>query len=226
VICIKIVLNTYNYYINCDKMSNEYYIDIDDNIKIEYNPLQNTKQYHLTLGNLTTSGWYWSSDNTYDLLGFFIRSIDSKFEDEFLKLLSKEADFTTFKNDLLKSAKKGNGLYEISGDNEVWYNGSKLDDIIDDEIEEIYNSYFIDSNITHDKFFEDVYDSLDIKYEDFEKEYKKRYIDEISEIINESKDFYDLKNKLNEYETNINDYVMEFVNNKIKIVVEKITNKI
>ena len=108
-------------------MNSKYYIDIEDNIKIDYDPSRKDKRYNLTLGNLSTTGWYWSSDNADDLLGFFIRNVNSDFEYDFLREISEKADFASFKKDLLKSASKGGGLYEISGDNGVWNFTSNLD---------------------------------------------------------------------------------------------------
>jgi len=204
-------------------MDNKYYIDIEDNIKLDYDPSSN-KRYSLRLGNLSTAGWYWNSDDVNDLLGFFIRSVNSDFKGAFLRGISKKADFAIFKKDLLKSASKGNGLYEISGDNGTWYFTSNLDDYIDEEIKEIVESRKLKLNISLEKFIDKLFDFdyIGVEYEDFEKEYKKRYIEEVSDIINKSKDFYDLDGKLHDYkESKINDYVKEFIDNSIENAIKE-----
>ena len=205
-------------------MNSKYYIDIEDNIKIDYDPSRKDKRYNLTLGNLSTTGWYWSSDNADDLLGFFIRSINSDFEYNFLREISEKADFATFKKDLLKSASKGGGLYEISGDNGVWNFTSNLD-YIDYEINEIVESRNLKLKTPLKDFIDNIYDLTDINYEDFERKYKQRYIKEVSDVISKSNDFNDLYGKLDLYEkSKINDYLKEFINNKIEIAIEKVLN--
>ena len=205
-------------------MESKYYIDIEDNIKIDYDPSRKDKRYNLTLGNLSTTGWYWTSDNADDLLGFFIRSINSDFEYDFLREISEKADFASFKKDLLKSASKGGGLYEISGDNGVWNFTSNLD-YIDYEINEIVESRNLKLKTPLKDFIDKIYDLTDINYEDFERKYKQRYIKEVSDVISKSNDFNDLYGKLDFYEkSKINDYLKEFINNKIEIAIEKVLN--
>ena len=205
-------------------MNSKYYIDIEDNIKIDYDPSRKDKRYNLTLGNLSTTRWYWSSDNADDLLGFFIRSINSDFEYNFLREISEKADFATFKKDLLKSASKGGGLYEISGDNGVWNFTSNLD-YIDYEINEIVESRNLKLKTPLKDFIDNIYDLTDINYEDFERKYKQRYIKEVSDVISKSNDFNDLYGKLDFYgKSKINDYLKEFINNKIEIAIEKVLN--
>jgi len=204
-------------------MDNKYCIDIEDNIKIDYDPSRKDKRYSLTLGNLSTTGWYWGSDNVDDLLGFFIRSINSDFEYDFLREISEKADFAVFKKDLLKSVNKGGGLYEISGDNGVWEVTSNLYDYIDYEINEIVESRNLKLKIPLKDFIDKIYDLIDINYEEFEMKYKKQYIEEVSDVISESNDFNDLYGKLDFYEkSKINDYLKEFINNKIENAVEKV----
>jgi len=205
-------------------MNSKYYIDIEDNIKIDYDPSRKDKRYNLTLGNLSTTRWYWSSDNADDLLGFFIRSINSDFEYNFLREISEKADFATFKKDLLKSASKGGGLYEISGDNGMWNFTSNLD-YIDYEINEIVESRNLKLKTPLKDFIDNIYDLTDINYEDFERKYKQRYIKEVSDVISKSNDFNDLYGKLDFYgKSKINDYLKEFINNKIEIAIEKVLN--
>ena len=210
-------------------MDSKYCIDIEDNIKIDYHPSRKDKQYNLTLGNLSTTGWCWSSDNIDDLLGFFIRSINSDFEYDFLRELSKKADFATFKKDLLKSASKGGGLYEISGDDGVWKPASSLYDYINYEINEIVESrklklksqkFYI---IPLKDFIDKIYHLMDINYEEFEIKYRKQYIKEVSDVISKSNNFNELYGKLDFYKkSKINDYIKEFINNKIESAIEKV----
>jgi len=66
---------------------------------------------------------------------------------------------------------------------------------------------------------------IDINYEDFKRKYKQRYIEEVSDVISKSNDFEDLYGKLDFYEkSKINDYLKEFINNKIEIAIEKVLN--
>lgn len=105
--------------------------------------------YKLRLGNLTTTGWYWTGDKT-DLGGFFYRIAHSTTTDDFLKGAEEDRlKYSDIKQDVIQSIKEhDNGIYEATGDNKVWHFG---EDYLDDkyEIEEFakekgYNADDID----------------------------------------------------------------------------------
>jgi len=106
----------------------------------------------------------------------------------------------------------------------VWNFTSNLD-YIDYEINEIVESRNLKLKTPLKDFIDKIYDLTDINYEDFERKYKQRYIKEVSDVISKSNDFNDLYGKLDFYEkSKINDYLKEFINNKIEIAIEKVLN--
>ncbi|MEM4114528.1 MAG: hypothetical protein QXP59_00725, partial [Saccharolobus sp.] len=135
--------------------------------------------FNLRLGNLTDAGWYWSGDEK-DLVGFFVRAFTGfEYSEKFIKEIEKEMPYETLKPFLLKAAKKGDGLYEISGDNQAWHFGTTFDGAEKDDLEEILELY----NFTpeqQDKFKDYFYDNLTFDFDDFKKDYKEKYIDEIT----------------------------------------------
>ena len=89
--------------------------------------------YKLSLGNLTTTGWYWTG-NKSDLGGFFYRIAHSTTTDDFLKSAKENGlKYSDIKQDVIQSIKEhGDGVYEATGDNRVWRFGENY---LDDEYE-------------------------------------------------------------------------------------------
>lgn len=196
-----------------------FYFGIEDNIKMEYE--KETKSMKLSLGNLTTAGWYWSGDEK-DLLGFLIRCKNSELQKEFLEEARKYFTFSEIKPFLLKSLGAKSGLYEISGDNSLWHFGS-IDDYFDnfgkDDTEEWLKTEYpklTDKQI--DEFFENMVsqDSFSIDYDEFEKEYFSSYKKEMSEIIKESERIEEFFMAVENLETTVKyEWVTDYEDNKI-----------
>ncbi|MEM3631206.1 MAG: hypothetical protein QXY18_07335, partial [Nitrososphaerota archaeon] len=127
----------------------------------------------------------------------------------------KEMPYETLKPFLLKAAKKGDGLYEISGDNQAWHFGTSFDGAEKDDLEEILELY----NFTpeqQDKFKDYFYDNLTFDFDEFKKDYKEKYIDEITEIIEQSKSYKDLQKQLLDYQEKIlTEDLQDFIEDRI-----------
>jgi len=80
--------------------------------------------YKLRLGNMTTTGWYWTGDKS-DLGGFFYRIAHSTTTDDFLKGAEENGlKYSDIKQDVIQSIKEHDaGIYEATGDNRVWHFG-------------------------------------------------------------------------------------------------------
>lgn len=120
--------------------------------------------YRLSLGNWSDAGWHWEG-NKRDLAGYLVRIAHSSVIQDFLAGMKKwGVTYKTIKVDVMTSVKSGSGMYEISGDNEMWHFGNVYDEIV--EIREYIENYLEDvtdeekekisdeamPNITYDRF--------------------------------------------------------------------------
>lgn len=186
-------------------------IEISNNIKMEYD----NGKMKLTLGNLTDAGWFWSGDDS-DLMGFMIRCKNSKYSVEFARELDKqitEGNITLLKikTMLLNSLKTGNGLYEISGDNNAWYFGNLYDSVDyesykDDLLDEFPNL----TNEQLNEIIEETEENVNLDYEDFEKENIKDYKRNAKYAILKAQSISGLFLNLNLVEDEIRDAVYEW----------------
>jgi hypothetical protein len=139
-------------------------------------------KYKLTLGNLSDAGWYWDGDGS-DLMGFIIRLKQSKITQEFLTTMEENGvSYKMIKADVVKSAKGGDGVYEVTGDNRIWHFGE-------------YEPNFDDEDLTpeeKEKVF-DFYEGL--KYDKFYRKYGSKVKAELIKVAQKSNSFEDvLKN--------------------------------
>lgn len=155
-------------------------------------------QYKFTLGNWTDAGWHWDG-KTADALGFLIRIANSKIDEDFIKD-AEESKLTLkeMKPVLKKALSKYDGLYELSGDNNVWHFGNSFDEIIyePDEVKAYVEAGY--SEETAKEIVEEKLSNVDIDYDKFKKQYKEVYKKEMDEILKSSNSFKDLFAKLNE----------------------------
>jgi len=170
----------------------------------------------VSLGNMTDAGWYWNG-NQNDLNGFLFRLNHSKVKDEFLSdVKSKSISFRQIKPQLLKSAEKNDGLYEMSGDNVVWHLGQ-----IENDVDESYE--IEEAGISKEKQ-DDVYSEYNpITYKEFEKENSKMYKEKIKKAIKESNSYEEFMEKQDEIqvelmEERMNENGLRFIQaiNKVK----------
>jgi len=139
----------------------------------------------VSLGNLSDAGWYWNGTEK-DLNGFLFRLKNSKVKDEFLSSTKENnISFREIKPQLKKAVENGDGLYEMSGDNVVWHFGE-----IDGDVDESYE--LEESGISSDKQ-DEVYSKYHpITYEEFEKENKKSFKEDMKKAVDESNSFEEL----------------------------------
>ena len=136
-------------------------------------------EIRLRLGNWTDAGWYWSGEED-QFAGYLIRLAGSRIDrDEIISILERNGvDFEDFKEIILESARSGDGIYMITGDNAKWHfgqDGEREYDIIrydlkeyhelsDKDIEEFEDYYWthMESNSTDFDSFEEseYYDDL------------------------------------------------------------------
>lgn len=146
--------------------------------------------------------WRWSGDED-DIIGWLLRMVGTvedkdsafnSFEENFEK---KGGTFETLKPFMLKSVKELDGLYQISGDNNRWNNSDDEDNFdVDSELEHWIN----ENDDTKDKLDESDKDEIlegvwkHLKYEnyeDYEKENKSWYLENMTKAIKESNSFDD-----------------------------------
>ncbi len=156
-------------------------------------------KYNLTLGNLSDAGWYWNGKED-QALGFMIRLARSGIKEEFLQKAEKEGlSWNNFKPLLLKAAMKKDGLYELSGDNQMWHFGETYADSLS-EAQSEYQRELEENGWTKEdaeKEAEAKQNHTKIKYDDFEKEYGSEYTAAMDKLIKESKSFKDFMDRLN-----------------------------
>lgn len=156
-------------------------------------------KYNLTLGNLSDAGWYWNGKED-EALGFMIRLAHSSIKEEFLQKAEKEGlSWDNFKPLLLKAAMKKDGLYELSGDNQMWHFGETYADSLY-EAQSEYQRELEENGWTQEdaeKEAEAKQDHTKIEYDDFEKEYGTEYTESMEKLIKEAKSFKDFMDKLN-----------------------------
>jgi len=161
--------------------------------------------WELRLGNLSDAGWYWEG-NENDMLGFLIRIGNSRVSKEFLEEMKRYGiSFNDLKNILLKDLKHNDGLYEISGDNQLWKTENKYDYLYDEMDNILDEEEFEDlSDEQKEELKEKAFEYVDINFDDFEKEYGDDYKDLMKKVIENAQSF-------DEFFENISSYTAEEV---------------
>jgi len=160
----------------------------------------------VSLGNLTDAGWYWDGDEN-DLIGYLNRLRTSDVKKEFLSEMRKAGvPFSKLKEHLLKSAKKADGLYELSGDNRRWHFGESSEMEYDELNERVQDGIIPEDKKDEvlDKFW-DVYKSETYDFDKWSKGEKKDYIKNVTEAIKKSKTYEDFFEELEGIEADIRD---------------------
>jgi hypothetical protein len=165
----------------------------------------------LSLGNLSDAGWYWDGKEE-DFTGFLIRLNSSQEKQKFLNdLKEKNVPFDRLKPFLINSAEKGDGLYELSGDNARWHFGEGSEEDID---ELLYDTEEELTPAQKDKFKKNYQYDADTSFETFEKEYKGKYIKEIKELANRSTSVSDFFDNLDLMKDDWNEKVYDWESNQ------------
>ena len=101
-------------------------------------------EFGLRLGNWTDAGWHWSG-NESQFAGYLIRMGGARGEisQDFIEIMdSYGVPFETLKSLIIQSAKSGDGVYMITGDNVKWHFGQ------DGERESEEIRYGLDKDLT------------------------------------------------------------------------------
>jgi hypothetical protein len=166
---------------------------------------------HLSLGNMTDAGWYWSG-NQDDVVDFLVRLYgteeDSGKYSQFEKEMKAEGvGFNDLKSVMLKSIQDGDGVYTLSGDSSRWRFNDGDEDYQD--MEYILDGDVIAGLITQDekeKIDEIVWDFYKVdNYEDYYPKYKQHYIDVLTKAIKESNSFDDFGAEIDNLSDNDDD---------------------
>jgi hypothetical protein len=150
----------------------------------------------LTLGNFSDAGWFWDGDKS-QLAGFMIRLHDSKAREDFLaKMEQNKIKLSDFKEDILKSAEKGDGIYMLTGDNRKWHFGEDNEELSEAEAE-----VALDKDIPQEKLSDNM-EYSDYKGDDYDafkkSPYYKEVKDNLIEAIKKSESWGDLFTHISE----------------------------
>jgi len=177
-----------------------------------------TGKTRLSVGNFSDAGFYDSSEDD-DIMEQMIRLKNSKVRGEFIETMKKEGvPFSEIKPLLKQGAKKGVGLYELSGDNVRWRFGDiqTTRENTDEELEEYAREKGLKPSqakafvkFYKDKSFEfspEKHPSFD--YDEFEKLKKSKYSDRMQSAVESSQDYEDFFENVE----NVEEDILEDVN--------------
>lgn len=165
----------------------------------------------LTLGNMTTAGWYWVGE-AKDMAGFIVRIVSSKVRTGFLETMRKRGvDFVKVRGIMLKSIDEGDGLYEMTGDNSMWKFGTTMPEV-DEDME--FADFAEDRGITlTDEFKNNVRDAYYMEhmpdYDYIKKKYMDRYKEEMRDAVMSSRTFDELAGKVADIRKSFDYDIME-----------------
>jgi len=173
-------------------------------------------KYHISLGNFSDAGWYWSGDKK-DLMDFLIRLAKSQVAEEFIEQMKKhKITLSDIKKDVALSIRKYNsGIYPITGDNVLWHFGETDFYIYSEEIEKEYG--------------EDFWDYFTYSYERFiKKGYGKQVKEILMKILRKSKTFTELFYNITSEDTkeDIFEIIQEYFDYEIMLASKKMKKKI
>ncbi len=139
-------------------------------------------KFDLRLGNLTDAGWYWFGHED-ELLGFLIRIANaSDIRKEFIKAMEKTIPFDSIKPVLMKYLEDYCGMYEIAGDNSMWYYNQAIAPALR------LRGYYPNTGLMH---FEPITKLIDTEYavdtlkeQGYPKEQAEEFVDKALEEVN------------------------------------------
>lgn len=174
----------------------------DFDINKHYWGLEKTgDEFSLRLGNWTDAGWHWSGDEQ-DFAGYLIRmsSAGQDVDRDFINIMdSYGVPFETLKELIIESAKSGDGVYMITGDNVKWHfgqDGEREYEVLDYDIGE--NEGLTKKELEE---FKEYYwmemDASSTDYDTFkESQYYKDLVDEITDAVENADSWEDVLNNL------------------------------
>lgn len=172
------------------------------------------KDIMVSLGNMTTAGWYWSG-KVKEMAGFLVRIVNSKVRTEFIETMRKNnVEFGKVKGVILKSISEGDGLYEMTGDNSRWKFGTTMPEVDEDmEFDEFEKDRNVPAVMLTDEFKDEVRDRYypeDMPdYDYVAKRYKDRYKEEMKDAVMDSKTFDEFTGKVADIQRSFDYDVME-----------------
>jgi len=184
--------------------------------------------WELRLGNLSDAGWYWTG-NENDMLGFLLRIRNSRVSKEFLEEMKRYGiSFDDLKNILLKDLKHNDGLYEISGDNQLWKTENKydyLDDEIDSDLDGLEEFEGL-SDEQKEELREKAFEYAEINFDDFEKEYGDDYKNLMKKAIENTHSFNEFFNDISSYSESIIENFNEYISEQAYEALDKALNEL
>lgn len=158
---------------------------------------RNGDSISIRLGNWSDAGWYWHGDED-DLAGFLIRLGGVRGDEgkNFVEMLTDYGiDFNEFKELILESARSGNGVYMITGDNVKWHfgqDGEREYDILRYDIPDNENLSEKEAEVFEEYYWMEM-DSSSTDFDTFEKsEYYNDLIDEIVSVVENADSWEDV----------------------------------
>ena len=183
-------------------------------------------KYKLTLGNLSDAGWFWDGDKE-QLAGFMVRMYSSQVKDQFINTMKADkVDFESFKPDLLKSAAKGDGIYQLTGDNAKWHFGEDAEELESEEYELKSDETLTEAQ--RERIEELVYDE-EYKGTDYDEFNKSRFYknakDILSDFIEASHGWDEFFSKMDDAKTMADESSIEFSNEEARDTVRRAMQK-
>jgi hypothetical protein len=169
------------------------------------------KIVRVSLGNMSDAGWFWDG-HAEDFNGFLVRLSDSKFRDEFLK--DMPLPWNEAKALAIASAEKGDGLYEVSGDNNRWHFGN--DEVDSEEVKETLQEYGLDVEQAQRAVDTEFWNYYSEDFDQFEKLYGKNIKADFVKGIKESNSYTEYFDKVEGIKQGVAEtYYTEYVPNQI-----------
>jgi len=170
----------------------------------------------LRLGNLSDAGWYWTG-NEDDMLGFLLRIGNSRVSEEFLEEMKRYGiSFDDLKNILLNDLKHNDGLYEITGDNQVWEFGY-LNDLFEDEVDSDLDGLEEFEGLSDEEkeeLKEKALEQAEMDFDEFEKKYGDDYKELMKNAIRNAHSFDEFFTDVSAYSEDMNEKVLGYVSEK------------
>jgi len=137
-------------------------------------------------------GWTWSGGEK-ELLGFVARLSGGRLTEKAMGDLDTNAPFPLFKPLLLESAESGDGLYQVSGDNNLWEVGDF--EYTADDMDWLYEQLPEDEHEAFGEYFNDKANP-DTSFKTYEKEEKANWVKDAKSRIERSDSWKDLADEL------------------------------
>ncbi len=187
-----------------------------NNWGMKYNPDGKVNHvFELSLGNLSTAGWYWDGSEA-DLILFLSRlNQNDEVRAEFLKQIQetdlKPKDIEDYLHDSIVDE---DSLYALSGDNLQWRFADDPTIDFEAELDEMQRKYDL-TDEQKEKLEENFFATLGgINYSEFNDEYGDNLRKELQKQVLRSDSFEDILEELKEIQETARENTHEFISNQ------------